>query len=111
MSLLERETPYVLTEAKALLERGWCRFAEAQDAEGNTVSAHDPKATRWCVMGALMAAAGLPFDFIIVHPAYHHLSTVLECDHLNGVNDRAESVEPILELFDRAISTFDNQET
>jgi hypothetical protein len=33
--------------------KAWCRESPGQDARGNKVSALDPKAVKWCALGAI----------------------------------------------------------
>jgi hypothetical protein len=46
----------MLSEARGLLGRGWCRGAQARDANGEAVPAWDEAATSWSLLGALLAA-------------------------------------------------------
>ena len=34
----------------------WCKESPGQDAQGNKVSALDPKAVKWCALGAIQRA-------------------------------------------------------
>lgn len=45
-----------LRAARRYIERGWCKWSQAHDAEGCAVSAINPKAVEWCVGGAVCAA-------------------------------------------------------
>jgi hypothetical protein len=49
-----RET---LLAAADLVDRGWCRNRIAMDGFGKPCEPHDPKACRWCVMGAIRGAS------------------------------------------------------
>ena len=47
----------LLTEARKLVKRGWCRQALAVDKEWVTCPPGSPKACRWCATGAVQAAS------------------------------------------------------
>jgi hypothetical protein len=34
----------------------WCKESPGEDAQGNKVSALDPKAVKWCALGAIQRA-------------------------------------------------------
>jgi hypothetical protein len=44
----------ILSEARGLLLRGWCRGALARDASGNIVPAWSDEACAWSLLGALL---------------------------------------------------------
>lgn len=48
----------LLKRALKKVERGWTQGPFAVDREGRSVSVKSPAACRWCLDGALMAAAG-----------------------------------------------------
>jgi hypothetical protein len=45
----------VLSNARALVARGWVQGQMAADARGETVNPSDPGACRWCPLGAIAA--------------------------------------------------------
>jgi hypothetical protein len=46
----------MLSEARGLLLRGWCRAAQARDRTGSIVPAWSEDARSWSVLGALLAS-------------------------------------------------------
>lgn len=46
----------ILEAARALVRKGWTRFARALDEDGNPVEPWSPRARRWSARGALEAA-------------------------------------------------------
>jgi len=46
----------ILSEARGLLLRGWCRRAQARDRTGNVVPAWSDDAHSWSLLGALLAS-------------------------------------------------------
>jgi hypothetical protein len=100
----DEEATELLIRARGFIERGWCRFAFAQDAAGNEVSPLDVQAVAWCAWGALFAA-GLPETHRTRHPAFHRLRAAIDGNEPIGVfNTQQETVEPVLAAFDRAIA-------
>lgn len=47
----------ILTEAQALLRKGWCQEAIAKTKEGKEVEPEDPTACAWCLVGAVAKAS------------------------------------------------------
>jgi hypothetical protein len=94
------ETTALLIRARGLLERGWCRFAPAQDARGDGISPTDDRAVAWCAVGAIAAAAGSR-QF---KAARDRLHAAIGGENIANFNNRQESVEPVLTAFDRAIA-------
>ena len=96
-------TKEVLIQARALILKGWTQEAFARDADGEPVSAKDPDACSWCVVGAVVAA----------YPDWDNLSKGL-WDFLgrfvdepcpDEFNDLPETTQTdVLALFDRAIA-------
>jgi hypothetical protein len=88
----------ILTRAHELVTFGWCQGAEARDAAGGEVEPWDPKAVRWSLLGALVAAVDLPPD---PEPAYlgplrralSALAEVVEEPSLVKWNDDAERTQ------------------
>ena len=46
----------ILSEARGLLLRGWCRCAQARDSNGRAVPAWSENAHSWSLLGALLAS-------------------------------------------------------
>lgn len=57
-----KTTEQILLEAAVLVERGWCKGANARDKNGKQVSPTDPAACAWCMVGAVFKACG-PIDY------------------------------------------------
>ena len=52
-----------LREARRLIKKGWCRAADARNAQGDEVDARTPIATSWCLEGAVIKAfAHVPYE-------------------------------------------------
>jgi len=56
LTLTEADASKVLDRAATLLEQGWTKAAYGRTAEGFAVSALDPRAVRWCLVGAVTRA-------------------------------------------------------
>jgi len=97
------EATALLIRARGLLERGWCRGAQALDADGEPVWGDSDRAVVWCAYGAL-CAAGMPLG-AHNHPAVHRLTGGRDGFFLADFNNAQETVEPVLAAFDRAIAT------
>lgn len=98
------ETTTLLIRARALIERGWCRGANARDAKGSAIESQSKDATAWCAAGALFAAGLVPDDECWHHPVVRHFQAAIGGNrNIQGFNDDQETVEPILAAFDRAI--------
>ena len=54
---MDRMVSKVLVRAAKLIDRGWCRGAYAKTATGRSCSGLSRHAARWCVRGAIWAAA------------------------------------------------------
>jgi hypothetical protein len=94
-----------LIGARAFLERGWCREAQARDADGAEVPPTDERAA-WCPLGALRAA-GMPIPEYGTHRALIRLGETLPLhyrDTIGWFNDQQTTVEPVLAAFDQAIA-------
>lgn len=84
-----------LDEARALIEKGWTRGAVARDARGREVDVDDPRACRFCALGAVFvvgfsSARGTP------------LSKVIGTPWVAAWNDAQKSKRPVIEAFKRA---------
>ena len=47
------QAAHLLTEARALIERGWTQGASARDKNGDVVSVASVRAVCWCPLGAI----------------------------------------------------------
>ena len=50
----------ILTDARALVARGWCQTDDARDARGRQVPPASPAACCWSLLGAIVASSGGP---------------------------------------------------
>jgi hypothetical protein len=50
----------ILTDARALVARGWCQSGDARDAGGRTVAPGSADACCWSLLGAIVASSGGP---------------------------------------------------
>jgi hypothetical protein len=83
-------------------EINWTQYAAARDSAGMPVKATDPKACRWCMIGALIAIEG---DADTKKEAASHLREGFApglANSLSWLNDRANH-KAVLELFDITI--------
>lgn len=48
----------ILTQARRLVKRGWCKGALARTVKGSVCSDDDPEAVEWCAFGAIWKASG-----------------------------------------------------
>jgi hypothetical protein len=97
------ETTALLIRARGLLERGWCRGADAKNFLGLPVSAYSILARAWCASGALLAARAGASD-LNCRLAQIRMLVAVGGEVLHEFNDRQETVEPVLAAFDRAIA-------
>lgn len=85
-----------LREAKALIERGWCRGDYAKDANGCSVYEDNPSAICWCASGAINAKAG--------YVERRVFSQAIGTTCIPGWNDAPERTQAeVLAAFDKAI--------
>lgn len=49
------DTVELLTQSRALIEKGWCQNTNARSAKNRPVSASSPKAVNFCALGAITA--------------------------------------------------------
>lgn len=79
-----------LRETAALIEHGWCCGADARDGVGSAVSASDPAATQWSLLGALAAVSERPgADATALRDALWGIAGVISDASLDSWNDRA----------------------
>lgn len=97
------ETTALLIRARSFIERGWCRWTQARDADGVGIDPISERAVEWCAYGALVAA-GLRNGEYKGHSAVCRLIVAIGDDSIGSFNNEQETVEPILAAFDRAIA-------
>ncbi len=95
------DTTRLLIEARGFIERGWCKETMARDAEGRAVDPRSLHAVRWCEYGAIVAAGAKWGD--VSDPAFLRLKKAAG-DEPAYHNNHQTSVEPVLEVLDRAIA-------
>lgn len=91
----------VLKVARGFIEKGWCKFELAVDANGIPVDSKSKRAERWCAVGALQAATKNYTE------AWDALALALPArgpDSVIDFNNRARGKRQVLALFDRAIA-------
>jgi hypothetical protein len=95
-----------LQEARALIERGWCKFASAKTAHGNHVDPTSEYAVSWCAYGAITRVEPDSNEAFVA--LLMRLELPAEWDDENAIGDYNDDVrttkEDILALFDRAIA-------
>ena len=96
----------ILQEAKALIERGWCRDTYAVTADGSDCPPDDELAVKWCMSGALYRASGRhPYDGATRYHAAVAAQTPYGMSALAVLNDAPETTKAmVLAVFDAAIA-------
>ncbi len=94
----------LLIRARGFIERGWCRYVQAEDAAGYGVNPTSKRAVAWCASGALLSAGVPDGPDYIAHPAVHRLEAAIGGEPIHKFNNRQETFEPVLAAFDRAIA-------
>ena len=94
-----------LDEARALIEKGWCKSAYARTADNRPCSAKSDYAVRWCAVGAIARIddyGGL----------YGCVAKVVGIDNLSGWNDAHERTQAeVIDAFKRAAELARSQVT
>lgn len=96
----------VLSKARKLIEIGWTRGANARDGRGVMLTIDDPRATCFCLHGAVCRATHeLQLSDEVTYAAMTRLDN-LTPNGLSAVayNDGASSKRPILDLIDKALA-------
>jgi hypothetical protein len=92
----------VLQGARALVMRGWTKFAKARDKIGYPVAYDSPNAVCHCAEGALLCAAGRETTAYL--GAVKVMSGVVAGGILPPFNDLPETTQAdVVAAFDRAI--------
>lgn len=91
-----------LRRVKRRIQKGWCKNWLGMTASGRSTYATDPKATRWCLIGAALREGVLD---VVDSP----LTAALPQDEymfgrLAGFNNAQRSRKPVIALIDRAIA-------
>ena len=94
----------VLRDTAELIQGGWCCGADARDCHGEAVTASDPDATAWSLLGALVAVSDRPgITSTDLREALWGISGVIPDHSLDGWNDAAGRTQgDALEMLDRA---------
>ena len=99
----------VLEEAKAYIERGWCRHVFARDVHGVHVHVDSPLAASWCAQGAVIRACqdNSPGPGGTIGPSFANLMCRLEDTHGGCIAEFNDSFwttkRRVCRLFDRTI--------
>ena len=89
----------VLTKAKKLIEKGWCKGPMAKNARGEAVGPRSKAACQWCSFGAILAV-----DYGVGRlGAEDYLSRACGRSFIL-FNESQTSKRPVLRAFDRAIA-------
>lgn len=75
-----------LQRMRDILVTGWCQFDMGQDANGNYVMPFNPRACRWCLLGAATVATGTC--------SRHYLAVLAILHDALPAADRAVSDDP-----------------
>ena len=120
------QTAHLLTEARALIERGWTQGASARNKSGHVVAAIAVRAVCWCPLGAIRRvtyglhhAASLELD--LRHRVSHAIPDA-EPDWTDGLctypksiagwNDKqATTQDDVLSAFTKAIHAAEQEAT
>lgn len=91
----------VLTKALALIEKpeNWCKFQMAKDASGGVVNTADPRACRFCAMGAIRRVAKSSAALVY---AERKLARAVPAGSISQFNDTSTHAD-VVALFRRAI--------
>lgn len=107
--VVERSPAEVLRAAKVRIRdpKRWTQHAYARDADGRKCEPHAEAAKCWCAAGALFCELGLSSE--VDHagaqiPAFDLLVEAAKPTLISALNDRLDSHETVLQLYDRAIA-------
>ncbi len=93
-----------LIKARAKIEKGWCQYNHALDAQGRPTRATSPGAVQFCALGALAAVRSPRFQTLlsmlcsVLNGQYHQWTVSTYNDH------PSRTQEEVLALFDKAIA-------
>lgn len=90
-----------LEDALQWIKQGWATQAYAKDSKGTAVDPRDMNAVAWCINGAIMKATD---NVLERREAAVELRKLLpEKQRLSEFNDKQQTVEQIIELFQTTI--------
>lgn len=96
----------ILTKARELItpRSAWAREAYARDENGIEVDPHDPRATCFCMIGAILKVTGLSTDEVN-HTSFTLLELATGWSETPEFNDNGGTThDEVLRAFDRAIN-------
>lgn len=107
----------LLHHARHLIERGWTQDADARAADNSRVQPWDKRATRWSLLGALVAAVERIATTVNEYTAVRELARgcilladTLDTDSLEQWNDSpARTREDVLSALDHAAALAQNR--
>lgn len=100
-------TAKLLTQARAVIERGWCQGCFARDAEGQPVAATDPLAETFCIRGATRVVS--PNDDARERAHWHLENAIIDVTQRSYTSLASYNDDPgrtqaeVLAVFDAAI--------
>ena len=97
-------TKDVLTQARALIEKGWTQDALARDAEGQDVYPKNSDACQWCATGAIWAVVGISQAYL---DAFDMIDNLVRDNYedIGYFNDAPDTTQAdVIKLFDEAIA-------
>lgn len=90
--------------AKAILRKGWTQGWFATAADGSRVDAADPKAVKFCMLGAMQKCAQGQKSMEVYFEARNALILSVPHRDVPNFNDAGcRTLEEVLERFDKAI--------
>lgn len=100
-----KQVTQVLKLAKGFIEQGWTQRAFARDRMGGSIDSNDPKAVKWCPLGAISKAnSSLGPDVFETDRASDYLRKAAKAPSIVGWNDAGcYSKFDVLKAFTKAI--------
>lgn len=115
----------IVKNAKKLIEDGWTKGTSARDKYGKEVEYFSPNACQFCAVGAYARIVDenrgpdnnywqitnnirQVFEEVLIHDMQFKWPT--DVSATPAFNDSQESVEPVLELYDRVITKLEAHE-
>lgn len=97
-----------LQAARALVEKGWCQYSYAKNAENVQVKIESPEACQFCMRGALLKAvigeSGIIAELDNFQTVVSKVCAVLNTDVVSFNDTEGRIQEEVLEAFDEAIA-------
>ncbi|MEP6910375.1 MAG: hypothetical protein ABI896_08095 [Actinomycetota bacterium] len=117
----EHPAAAMLSEARGLLLRGWCRTAQARNSAGSVVPAWSEDASSWSLLGALLASwhrqneetleldfVAHGFDAVALGDATQALGEVTGTASIEAWNDNpSRTLNEVIATIDRALELLD----